>query len=186
VPLLVGAVAAFYKYGDRTDLAEKSLRGTKEAEDELCAYLGRALADAVKPTVGRIIQNNLRVDGVLNITPEALLEEFRSENFQDDVSSFVTSDLDEMVTYRMIVHARERWSWWSRRISWGVYLFLGVESISTLWFGLDNRVLNRPVSLTVAVASFTVSTIVFAFCFLCAGVMLRCHDKISTYRDKIL
>jgi hypothetical protein len=182
----VGAIAAWYKYGDRTDLAEKSLRGTKEAEDELCAYLGRALAAAVQPTVGQIIQNNLRPDGVLNIAPEALLEEFRGENFQDDMSSFVTGDLDEMVTYRMIVHARERWSWWSRRISWGVYVFLGLEAGFTLWFGFDNRVLNRPVSLAIAVTSFTVSAIVFAFCFLCAGVMLRCHDKISAYRDKIL
>ena len=182
----MGAIAAWYKYGDRTDLAEKSLRGTKEAEDELCAYLGRALADAVKPSVERIIQNSLQLDGALNITPDALLEEFRGENFQDDMSSFVTRDLDEMVSYRMLVHARERWSWWAKRISWGVYTFFGVEAIFTVWFGLYNRVLNRPVSWTLAVASFTISTIVFAFCFLCAGAMLRCHDKISTYRDKIL
>lgn len=182
MPLLVGAVAAFYKYGDRTDLAEKSLRGAKEAENELCAYLGRALADAVKPTVERIIP----LGGVLNTTREALLEEFRGENFQDDMSAFVTRDLDEMVSYRILVHARERWSWWAKRISWGVYTFLGIEAVSTVWFGFCNRILNRPVSWTVAVASFTISAIVFAFCFLCAGVMLRCHDKISTYRDKIL
>ena len=178
----MGAVAAFYKYGDRTDLAEKSLRGAKEAENELCAYLGRALADAVKPTVERIIP----LSGVLNTTRDALLEEFRGENFQDDMSAFVTRDLDEMVSYRILVHARERWSWWAKRISWGVYTFFGVEAVFTVWFGFCNRILNRPVSWTVAVASFTISAIVFAFCFLCAGVMLRCHDKISTYRDKIL
>lgn len=184
----MGAVAAWYKYGDRTDVAKKSLDGTKEALDQLCAYLGRALADAVKPTVQRIIteQGTAQLDGTLSITPDAILEEFRGENFQDDVSSFVTSDLDAMISYRMLIHARNRWSAWAQRISWSVYVFLAAEFIFTIWFGLANRVFNHPLSFRIAVASFCVSGIVFAFCILCAGVMLRCHDKISTYRDKVL
>jgi hypothetical protein len=182
----VGGVAAWYKYGDRTDLAKKSLDGTKEALDELRAYLGRALADAVKPTAQRIIQNSVQLDGVLNLSPDAILEEFRGENFQDDVSSFVTSDLDAMISYRVLTHARDRWSKWAQRISWGVYVFLTAEFVFTIWFGLANRVFNHPVSLLIAILSFSVSGIVFAFCILCAGVMLRCHDKISTYRDKVL
>jgi hypothetical protein len=182
----VGAVAAWYKYGDRTDLADKSLRGTKEALDELRAYLGRALAEAVKPTVQRIIQSNIQLDGTLNIPPDAILEELRGDNFQDDVSSFVTSDLDEMLFYRILIHARKRWSLWAQRISWGVYVFLAVEFVFTIYFGLANRVFNHPVSLVFAIVSLAVSVIVFAFCISCAGVMLRCHDKISAYRDKVL
>ena len=184
----MGAIAAWYKYGDRTDLAEKSLHGTKEALDELCAYLGRALADSVKPTVQRIIaeQGVPQLDGTLNIPPGAVLEEFRGDNFQDDVSSFVTRDLDEMISYRTLIHARKRWSAWARRISWGVYVFLAAEFIFTIGFGLANRVFSYPVSLFIAVASFFLSGVVFAFCIFCAGVMLRCHDKISAYRDKVL
>jgi hypothetical protein len=169
-------------------LAKKSLDGTKEALNELLAYLGRALADAVKPTIQQILdeQGVKQADGTLNVPPDALLEEFRGENFQDEVSAFVTSDLEAMISYKVLIVARDRWSRWARRISWGVYIFLAVEFIFMLWFGLDNRVLNHPVSLSIAVASFTVSSIVFAFCILCAGVMLRCHDKISAYRDKVL
>ncbi|MFZ0796720.1 MAG: hypothetical protein WCA13_06240 [Terriglobales bacterium] len=167
-------------------MAKKSLDGTKEALDELRAYLGRALADAVKPTVQRIIQNSVQLDGALNLPPDAILEEFRGENFQDDVSSFVTSDLDAMISYRMLIHARDRWSKWAQRISWGVYIFLALEFVFTIWFGLANRVFNHPVSLPIAVFSLSVSGIVFGYCILCAGVMLRCHDKISTYRDKVL
>ncbi len=156
--------------------------------DELRAYLGRALADVVKPTIQQILaeQAVVQSDGTLNVPPDALLEEFRGENFQDNVSSFVTRDLDEMVSYRMLILARDRWSWWARRISWGVYLFLAVEFVFTIWFGLDSRVINHPISLLVAVASFTISALVAGFCIFCAGVMLRCHDKISTYRDKVL
>jgi hypothetical protein len=171
-------VAAWYKYGDRTDLAKKSLDGTKEALDELRAYLGRALADAVKPTVQRILAEQ---GG-----PDAVLEELRGENFQDDVSAFVTRDLDEMISYRILVHERKHWSAWAQRLSWGVYISMAVEFVFTVWFGLANRVFSHPVSLQIAVASFCVSGIVFVFCILSAGVMLRCHDKISAYRDKVL
>jgi hypothetical protein len=182
----VGALAAWYKYGDRTELTDKSLKGTKEALDDLRAYLGRAFAEAVKPTVQRIIESNLRLDGTLNIPPDALLEEFRGDNFQDDVSSFVTSDLDEMISYRILTHARKRWSAWAKRISWGVYALLIVEAAFTLYFALANKVFNHSVSLLITLISLSVSAVVFGFCIFCAGAMLRCHDKISAYRDKVL
>jgi hypothetical protein len=175
--LFAGAVAALYKYGDRTDLAKKSLDGTKEALDGLRAYLGRALAEAVKPTVQRILEQG---------SPDAVLEELRGENFQDDVSTFVTRDLDEMISYRTLVHERKHWSAWAKRLSWGVYVLMAVEFIFLAWFGLANKVFNSPVSLRLAEFSFVISGLVVVFCILSFGVMLRCHDKISTYRDKIL
>jgi hypothetical protein len=178
VPLLVGAIAAWYKYGDRTDLAKKSLDGTKEALDGLRAYLGRALAEAVKPTVQRILEEQGDAD--------AVLEELRGENFQDDVSTFVTKDLDEMLSYRVLVYERKHWSTWAQRLSWGVFILMVVEVVFVAWFGLTNKVFSRPVSLLVAVISFIVSGLVVVFCILSAGVMLRCHDKISAYRDKVL
>lgn len=175
--LFAGALAACYKYGDRTDLAKKSLDGTKEALDGLRAYLGRALAEAVKPTVQRILEQG---------NPDAVLEELRGENFQDDVSTFVTRDLDEMISYKMLVNERNHWSMWARWLSWGIYTLTVVEFIFLVWFGLDNKVFGHPVSLRLAGFSFIISGLVAVFCILSFGVMLRCHDKISTYRDKIL
>jgi hypothetical protein len=176
--LFAGALAALYKYGDRTDLAKKSLDGTKEALDGLRAYLGRALAEAVKPTVQRILAEQR--------DPDAVLEELRGENFQDDVSTFVTRDLDEMITYKTLLQERKHWSTWARLLSWGVYVLMAVEFVFIVWFGLANKVFNHPVSLPLAVISFIVSGVVVVFCILSFGVMLRCHDKISAYRDKIL
>lgn len=132
----------------------------------------------MKPTVQRILAE-------LG-DPDVVLEELRGENFQDDVSAFVTRDLDEMISYRILVYERKHWSTWAQRLSWGVYVLMAVEFVFTVWFGLANKVFSNPVSLRIAVASFIVSGTVFVFCILCAGVMLRCHDKISAYRDKIL
>lgn len=176
--LFAGALAAWYKYGDRTDFAKKSLDGTKEALDGLRAYLGRALAEAVTPTVQRILAEQG--------DPDAVLEELRGDNFQDDVSTFVTRDLDEMISYRTLVTERKHWSSWAKRLSWGVYTLTVVEFIFLVWFGLANKVFGSPISVRVAEFSFIISGIVCGFCILCAGVMLRCHDKISAYRDKIL
>lgn len=176
--LFAGALAAWYKYWDRTEFAKKSLDGTNEALDGLRSYLGRALAESVTPTVQRILAEQG--------DPDAVLEELRGDNFQNDISAFVTRDLDEMISYRTLVTERKHWSLWAQRISWGVYTLTVVEFIFLVWFGLANKVLSSPVSVRVAEFSFIISGIVFSFCILCAGVMLRCHDKISAYRDKIL
>jgi hypothetical protein len=176
--LLVGAVAAYYKYGDRTEVTEKSLKGTKEALDGLRAYLGRALSESVRPTVERIIANAP--------SPEAVLEELRGEAFRDDVSSFVNSDIDELLSYRRLFHARGRWSVWSRRISWAVFIFLLMQAVFTCYFAIVGKVLNHTISLTLVLVTFSISAVMVAFCVFCAGVMLYYHDKISSYRDKIL
>jgi len=176
--VFVGAIAAWYKYGDRTDLTDKSLKGTKEALDGLRAYLGRALAEAVRPTVERVVANMP--------FSEAALEELHGEAFQDDVSSFVISDIGEMLSYRMLVHARNRWSAWSRRISWTVFVLVLIEAVCTCYFVIATWALNRPTSLPVLLATFIVSVVAFGFCILCAGMMLHYHDKISLYRDKVL
>lgn len=112
--------------------------------------------------------------------------ELRGENFQNDVSTFVTKDLDEMITYKTLLQERKHWSMWAQRLSWGVYVLMAVEFVFLAWFGLANKVFNSPVSLRVAEFSLIISGLVAVFCILSFGVMLRCHDKISAYRDKIL
>lgn len=185
--LLVGAIAAWYKYGDRTDLTDKSLKGTKEAIDELRAYLGRALAQAVRPTVERILANNTGPDGrLLNVAAIQILGELSGENFQDDVSTFASSEMDEMTRYRMLIQARKNWSVWAKRISWGVYTLLFVQLGFTGFFAVFTKALGLPVALSALLGTLGVSAAVGLFCMCCWGAMLRHHDKISSYRDQIL
>lgn len=175
---MVGAVAAYYKYGDRTDVTDKSLRGTKEALDGLLAYLGRALAEAVRPTLERIL--------TAGSSPEIVAKELRGESFQNDVSSFVQDDIDEILFYRSLVHARTRWSAWSRRISWGVFVLLILQAAFTCYFAVVAKVLDYRVSPLFFWVTFAASGAVVIFCLCCAGVMLYYHDQISNYRDKVL
>jgi hypothetical protein len=179
-------LAAYHKYGDRTEITDKSLKGTKEALDGLQAYVSRGVAEAIKPTVERILAGATFVNGTIEgLKAEAVLEELQGEAFLDDVASFVNRDIEELSYFRSLVHARSRWSTWARRMSWGLFALLIVQGIflvscivlksCAVYFGLE-----------VMLTSFAISVAMAAFCVVCAGGMLYYHDQISNYRDKIL
>lgn len=176
--LFLGAVAAWYKYGDRTDLTDKSLKGTKEALDGLQAYLGRALAEKIRPTMERLVTGDR--------SAETILKELTGEDFQSDVSAFVVSDMDELVSYRKLHDARSRWSAWARRISWAIWLWLILQGCLAGLFLILSKVFNYPISVRLFVVGLLISLVAPVFCIIAVGAMLFHHDQISKYRDKIL
>lgn len=176
--LFLGAVAAWYKYGDRTDLTDKSLKGTKEALDGLEAYLGRALAEKVRPTVERLVTGDR--------SAETILKELNGEDFQSDISEFVVSDMEEMLSYRRLQEARIRWSIWARRVSWAIWFWIILQGFLAGLFLLLSKVFNHPISVALFVGGLVVSLAAPVFCIIAVGLMLFHHDQISKYRDKIL
>jgi len=183
----VGALAAYHKYGDRTELTDKSLKGTKEALETLLAYLGRSLAEAVRPTVERILANaTVTPEGTIKeVKPSAIAKELNGEAFLDDIAAFVNTDGEEMSSYRNLVHARIRWSACAKRISRSVFVLLVLQGVFTFYFAAE-KILNRPMKPIVSLVTFIISALAVGFCVLCAGAMLHYHDKISEYRDKVL
>ena len=184
---MLGAIAAYHKYADRTELTDKSLKGTKEALETLLAYLGRALAEAVRPTIDRILVSATTTpEGtVKEVKAVTIREELGSEAFFDDISSFVNNDIEQLLFYRNLVHARTKWSSWAKRISRGVFTLLILQGVFTFYFVAD-KILNRPVTPVLSLVTFIISALVVSFCFVCAGAMLHHHDQISEYRDKVL
>lgn len=184
---MVGAIAAYNKYGDRTELTDKSLKGTKEALDTLLAYLGSSLAESVRPTIERILANaTTSTDGTIKeVKASSITKELNGEAFLDDVASFVNSGIEELLFYRNLAHCRLQWSSWAKRISRGVFVLLILQGAFTLYF-VGERILNRSVTPVVLLVTAIASAIVVGFCLLCAGAMLHHHDQISEYRDKVL
>ncbi len=66
-----------------------------------------------------------------------------------------------------------------------MFTLLILQGLFTLYFFAE-KILNRPVTLVILLATFVLSAFVVGFCFLCAGAMLHYHDQISEYRDKVL
>lgn len=145
------------------------------------------MADAISPTIERILDNATRTpEGTIReIKRATIATELNGEAFLDDISFFVNSDIEEMLFYRNLVHARLRWSAWAKRISRGVFTLLSLQILFTLIF-FAAKILNRPVTLFVLLPTIAVSALAVGFCILCYGEMLHYHDQISEYRDKVL
>jgi glucan phosphoethanolaminetransferase (alkaline phosphatase superfamily) len=91
-----------------------------------------------------------------------------------------------MLSYRNLVHARSRWSAWSRRVSWGVFALMVMEAILTCYFILLAKVFAHSVTLPQLGVTFGASALLFIFCVFSLGAMLYHHDQISKYREKVL
>jgi len=183
----VGAIAAYHKYGDRTELTDKSLKGTREALETVLAYLARSLAEAVRPTIERILANATTTPegAIKEVKASAIIKDLNGEAFVDDIASFVNNDVGQMQSYRNLVHARTQWSTWAKRMSRSVFFLLVLQGLLTFYFATE-KILNIPVKATIFFVTFVISAAWASFCVLCAGGMLRHHEKISEYRDKVL
>lgn len=182
----VGAIAAFNKYGDRTEQADKSLRSTKDALDTLLAYLGSTLAERLKPTISRILANATQATGTIKeFKAETIADEFNGEAFHNDVSSFVNSEIDELLSYRNLVEARDKWKKWAKRISRGVLVLVILEGALTVG-SFACKVMNWTISPRVFMSTMLLTVVLGGFCIVCAAAKLRYDEKIAEYRDKVL
>jgi hypothetical protein len=176
--LLLGSVAAYYKYGDRTEVVEKSLKGTHEALDTLLAYLGTSLSEALSPVLLRAVEDDP--------SAESVSRALTGESFRDAVSDFVNGEVSELLQYRALTQARKRWSKWAKRMSWGVFALLVQEVVWTFLFAVLTQILQISTGLKLAVVAFTISGVTVAHCLICAGAMLYYHDKITDCREEVL
>jgi hypothetical protein len=119
------------------------------------------------------------------IKAATVAEEFSGETFRNDVGSFVNSEIEELLWYRDLVHARNKWAVWAKRISRGVFLLMLLEGAFTVAF-FTMKVIDRSPQAYVLLSSVAVTAIVTGFCIVCAGVMIHHYEKISEYRDKVL
>lgn len=183
---LVAAIGFWNKFGDRTELADKSLRSTKDALDALLAYLGSTLAERIRPTIERILANATQATGTIKeFKAEEIADEFNGEAFRSEVSSFVNAGISELLTYRTLVYARDRWAVWAKRISTGVLVLLIVEGIATFGF-FTCKVIAYPVTKYILLSSMALTFTVSAFCIVCMIAKHHYDGSIAEFRDKIL
>ena len=182
--VLVGYMAAFYKYGDRTDIYKNSLAGVRDLLVSIERDIAFQLAVRLQPvfnSVGTVIEvvSLFQPDGTL--FKEVSVNPVGSEKYREAILDFVLAHTDAMHAYREVTVAREGWVKWAQRLSRG--LLFGMVFHGTLGFALlgvrFTDFIPSP-QIIVAVATFCFCVIVFAF--LCLAVMMGCHDRILKYR----
>ncbi len=181
--VLLAYIAAFYKYGDRTDVYKTALAGIRELLVTIERDIAFQLAMRLQPVFSdahTVIEVSLfQPDGTL--FKEVSVSPVGSEKYREAILDFLLAHVDAMQAYREVTIARDSWAMWARRLSRGI--LFGMIVHGTLGFTLlALRFADRlPSKQTIAFAASFCFCIV-AFAFLCAAVMMRSHDRILEYR----
>jgi hypothetical protein len=124
---LAGA-AAYYKYGDRTDLFEKAARGNRNARqtlrDSIAGELGRQLSpvvrDAARTKTPLLNPNGSYIEQPADVTA--------SEAFYQAIRDFVANSSGALVDYRQILRSTEQWRKWAGRLSHSILALVVLET----------------------------------------------------------
>lgn len=184
--LLVGVLAAYYKFGDRTEIIARSLQGTEAALREIRRIIAADLVSAVRQeftvpaTVSPII--------VLEATKESYVERqsnpFDSERFRDGVRQFVEGNSGCLVDCRNLVAQRDTWMRVAKRLSRILLMFAAYEGVvaGALAF-LDRTEVYQFPDLAVKLAAIP-TALCFAAAMICMVQMQITHDRITEIRHR--
>lgn len=183
--ILVGAVAAYYKFGDRTDVLAKSLQGTERSIREMRRLIAEDLAETLsaKLTPASTV-STLIVESSSQSYVERPTSPFVGERYRDAVRSFVEEGTNCLVDCRGIVSLRDTWLRWARRLSWLILGLVVYEAIvaGALAFGDRMGVFALPDRVIQWASAPTVLGVVLILNHMV--LMLRCHDRITDIRQK--
>lgn len=125
--VLLASIVAYYKYGDRTELVEKGLRGT----DSTLAEMRRRIATELVDHIDEFFQSGRTVPTITAEDVPAYIERptnpVRSEAFRETIREFVDGHSVVIAHYRILLLARDGWCKWGRFLSWALLLLVLVE-----------------------------------------------------------
>lgn len=128
----IPAAAAYYKYGDRTEFFDKTLRGTQSTRETIRDRIAENLGNQLRPVIREAITTPVRAPN-LNAAgtqyDEDLPEVTLGEPFRQAIRDFVSVDAGTLVDYRQIIRAIERWSKWAHRLSSCVLFLLVLATL---------------------------------------------------------
>jgi hypothetical protein len=183
--LLVAAVFAFYKYGDRTDLFDKSLAGTNAVLRVLRRDIAFKLASRLQPVfdgASAVIEISL-VDAGGNPISEVSVNPVGSENYNDALFDFVEGNDLSLVHYRLLLHTRDRWCGWAKSLSWAILILMSLEAVFCGYL-LWSKLVGHFLAGHLLVVTFCATAISFVSCLVPLIFLLCAHDKISELRKR--
>jgi len=167
--VLLIVLAAFFKYGDSTDIFTKSLQGTESTMRLLRQRISQSLARCLSP-----IFENPGTDPTPIITPseetyfERPINPVGSEVYNETIHEFIGDNNEALVDYRSLLIARNSWCFWARIISWSLTILVFWQILTIvmiffteriLWYAIHNCVLYTSAVITTIGVIFTVTSL---------------------------
>lgn len=178
--VFLAAAAAYYRYGDRTDLQHKTLTACDSALDRLCTRVASRLADHLRPLFGdRIAIPSLIVTPADGTTyTERPADPTASERYAESVRQFADQDVDAVADYSDLRRARLAWCRWARRLSWALLLLLGWQVLAAATL-LSDKIALLTIEDHLVYHTFVPTTVLLLTIFSAAALLQRTHDRIT-------
>lgn len=183
--ILLGASAAYFKFGDRTDVLAKSLQSTDDTMRELRRLIAQDLAETLQSDLS---QTTVVSTIILDTTTEAYIERpaniFAGERYRDSVRRFVEESTNRIVDCRGLVTMRHAWSRSARRLSWILLALVCYQAVVAGALAFLDR--TEVVIFASAAIKWAAAPTALMICLagLSLARMLRTHDRISEIRER--
>lgn len=182
--MLLGGLGAYYKYGDRTELFDRSLRGTESALSELRRQIAAELGSRLRPVFDN--PDSVIEMGVLDPfgNPiEVAVSPAGSEDYTNAISDFVNSNFEALIDCRRLIDLRRRWCGCARALSWAIFTFVLIEGFIASALAFWTKYLGHEACVLFLGASF-VMTVLFIAVALVGPIafLLFFHDQITKTR----
>lgn len=183
--MLATALTVHFRYGDRSEQFEKSMKGLSDTLGVMKRLIASGIAERLRP----VFENSGSVTSVLfdpagKQFQENYVSPVGSEVFKDALFAFVQSDTEPLCDYRRLIDVRDRWLFWSRVQSWTCLAALIVECLLTAGLFISVKLLSATIDLRHIL--WTIAPISFAF-ILFVGASIRMaflHDRFVDLRKR--
>lgn len=184
--LLAGGLAAYYKYGDRTDITGRSLQGTEATLTGIRRLIAASLAKSLRqqleapPTTSPTI--------ILEASEQAYVERpsnpLDSERFRDAVREFVEGDTASLIDCRNLVRLRDAWLRVSKRLSHILLAFVAYQALVAAALAFVDRTDVYHFADLAILLSAVPTVLLFAASLVCSAMMQGSHNRILEIRHR--
>ena len=182
---LLVAVGAYYKYGDRSEMFERSLAGT----DNALRRLRRDLADRLAARLERIFAASVSVPSPLVDAngvsyKERPVNPVQSESYREGFREFIESNAQVILDYRSLLMCRDRWCRHAKLLSWAVLLLFVWQALTLAVLAIGVKLAGLALPDWAVKASVIPTIILTILCVAQVPFLLWFHDHILDSRKK--
>ncbi len=185
---LVPLGVALQKFGDRSEMFQKSLAGVGEAMERLRRRVATELEEAVAsafPQPGAVAQAGPILDAAGNHITGFVQQPVpfpASEAFRNCIHEYARRNESALRAYAELVQARDGWTRWAKAISWCVLALLAWELIAFGTTGVVCGLLKITLPRWALLSSYAPTGVLVVLFLLAFGSLLRNHDEILDIR----
>lgn len=182
----LAAAAAYYKYGDRTELFEKALQGNRSARESILDAVAGELGKELQPVVREATGARSPVLDAAGGYIEHALDVTEGELFYQALRDYVSGSAEALLDYRRILHCATAWKKWAHRLSRCILalLILEVSVMGGALLALIFDDVSRIAPPWWMAASLSPTAVVVVILFVCLCFMNAKHGVIVDLRER--